>query len=840
MPALNDYSPLESFLLFKSLERYGTDPPAFEKIAELLQNNALLENQSRALPNDSRLTATSLRGLFDELVRSESADTGSVGVVANSNGILAAAESTQPSKKRKLQSRSPTPVHELLGSPKRLPQLVARLYHRYVESIVRSIREDEQKYESLQRKTKDDQGQHEDSVGGERGPSINTKTASSGFSKGSSAGDQSTESISFHPPFSITISGNAEGDVRVSRSAHDRKAQQAPGHLPATPKDSSKQVGDVPVDLAEGKNSWPNQVQNTQQSQGAQASSSRGPLSQADVKPIKELTSRGQTTSSVSNIFNKRKKHLEMTADHVFEKQRYTSPYQPTPAVSIPQPDPTLGDVSRSSIPAYLRTTTPAASPKHSTSAADLTSGPQIRQGPASPLTPAGIVQHTQASGLRSRHNTRPSPLQTSASSTRWKQSPQTRPRYSRGSPEPGEVSPLSDGGQAHTPLSWSSNQKDSTGSDSRKDLRKGEVADTPIDYRSKGSIKNQNTMSTKIVGSVSSSMAPRSSRGATRSQSANSHTSFEGDSNIGKNVKYEDPPTPLGLDVDRDFDTGEDTPSNTKGRRSGRGRRTALRGLESAFEGIRGPETTPKVPSDRPGPNYVYCPKNFSRTTAPILNVISGHRIANLFANPVKERDAPGYKDLIYRPQDLKSIKSAITAGGRAAVALAGSAATPTEGVDSPNPGSSTPKGGGAWLPATSDIVPPRGIVNSAQLEKEIMRVFANAVMFNPDPQRGFGPAFEQGAEDGDVEAGEDVPPNHYEEVEGGMVKDTRDMFNAVEQSITSWRAVEGVSVKPNAERGAEHEHLEDETDDAAGLGDRESNADDGGPPTIKRRRRA
>jgi hypothetical protein len=519
--------------------------------------------------------------------------------------------------------------------------------------------------------------------------------------------------------------------------------------------------------------------------------------------------------------------------------QRYTSPYQPTPSASIQQPD-AYGDVSRSSVPAYLRTTTAAASPKSGTAATDRPTSQQTRPDPASPLTPAVIIPLTQASSLRSRPGTRPSPLQTSASSTRWKQSPQTKPRYSRGSPEPGEVSPLSDGGESHTPLSWSSNQKDSTGSEHRKDLRKREIDSTPIDYRSKGASKNRNAASTKLGGSVSSSVAPRSSRGATRSQSANSHTSFEGDFTLGKNVKHEDPPTPLGLDVDRDFDTGEDPPSNIKGRRPGRGRRTTLRSQESAFDGNTGRATTPKLASDRPGPNFVYCPKNFSRTTAPILNVISGHRIANLFANPVKERDAPGYKDLIYRPQDLKSIKSAITAGGRAAIALAGSAATPTEGVDSPNPGSSTPKGGGVWLPASADIVPPRGIVNSAQLEKEIMRVFANAVMFNPDPQRGFGPAFEQDEEEGDVEVEDDLPPNHYEEVEGGMVKDTREMFNAVEPSVTSWRAVEGVSVKPNAERGAEHEHLEDETDDAAGPGDRESNADDGGPPTVKRRRRA
>ena len=41
-----------------------------------------------------------------------------------------------------------------------------------------------------------------------------------------------------------------------------------------------------------------------------------------------------------------------------------------------------------------------------------------------------------------------------------------------------------------------------------------------------------------------------------------------------------------------------------------------------------------------------------------------------------------------------------------------------------------------------TSDLVPPKAIVNSTQLEKELMRTFANAIMFNPLPssERGYG----------------------------------------------------------------------------------------------------
>lgn len=130
-------------------------------------------------------------------------------------------------------------------------------------------------------------------------------------------------------------------------------------------------------------------------------------------------------------------------------------------------------------------------------------------------------------------------------------------------------------------------------------------------------------------------------------------------------------------------------------------------------------------------------------------MNDISSHKLAAMFAKPLTERDAPGYKSLILRPQDLKSIKSAIGAGGRAFVAAADNAGA----VESGSPGSGTPagvqwaggsaKGASAWVPATPDVQPPKGIVNSGQLVKELMRMFANAVMFNPDPKRGVGPAF-------------------------------------------------------------------------------------------------
>jgi hypothetical protein len=140
-------------------------------------------------------------------------------------------------------------------------------------------------------------------------------------------------------------------------------------------------------------------------------------------------------------------------------------------------------------------------------------------------------------------------------------------------------------------------------------------------------------------------------------------------------------------------------------------------------------------------------------------MNDITSHKHASYFAGPVRDKDASGYSEIIKHPQHLKAIRSAITAGTRAVAA-----ATAT---DSP---SATPTGSSAKaiadgstaveLERSEELMPPKAIVNGVQLEKEVYRMFANAVMFNP---------------------GED-----------GLVADTREMFEDVEAKIREWRGVE------------------------------------------------
>ncbi|OJJ47138.1 hypothetical protein ASPZODRAFT_151687 [Penicilliopsis zonata CBS 506.65] len=202
---------------------------------------------------------------------------------------------------------------------------------------------------------------------------------------------------------------------------------------------------------------------------------------------------------------------------------------------------------------------------------------------------------------------------------------------------------------------------------------------------------------------------------------------------------------------------------------------------------------------------SYVLCTRNFPRTGAPIMNDVTMHKHASIFAKPLAERDAPGYRDLIYRPQDLKSIKSAIHQGSRAMAAATEAASTPADG-ESPTPttalatgstggpatltpgtGSTPLKNAVLMLQKTEEVIPPRGIVNSAQLEKELIRMFANAVMFNPIPQRGFGPAFPMIRDRTGLD-GSDA----RDDAACGIIKDTREMFDDVEQAVTRWRAAE------------------------------------------------
>ncbi|EKD12712.1 WD domain containing protein [Drepanopeziza brunnea f. sp. 'multigermtubi' MB_m1] len=312
-------------------------------------------------------------------------------------------------------------------------------------------------------------------------------------------------------------------------------------------------------------------------------------------------------------------------------------------------------------------------------------------------------------------------------------------------------------------------------------------------------------------AGSVASSVMA----GSPRSQSVMSHgdeLSLDNET-LHRAVKQE-VATPVGIEDIADTTADEQPPPPS---RSGPSPRQALKRKRASSISLPPIEVRPSVP-----PTHVLWTRAFPNISKSALESIAGHRNASTFAAPVKVKDAPGYKEIILRPQDLTSIRKAISAGHRAATAAAPD--------DLPANASS------AWLEITEDLIPPKGIINYAQLEKELMRMFANAIMFNLDPGRGLARHFQSiGKGRGDVIG--------YEIDEDGVVKDTKAMFFDVEKTVGALRSAERRSeeMRENSmlrAQAVDENMQDDDADEPAGEG--ETTTGVGNTGTIKRRRKA
>ena len=410
----------------------------------------------------------------------------------------------------------------------------------------------------------------------------------------------------------------------------------------------------------------------------------------------------------------------------------------------------------------------------------------------------------------------KPSPINTSVTATKWKKLDLPGPVSNPGSPtrpRPEEISPISE--RAPSPIPEFLDHQEKT-------------PKTPRGKNTRGSYMRgrRGKRSGARAGSVASSSVTGSMQPRTRSHSLISHAdelSMDNNASSGTRIKPEPPATPI---IDEDTEITETT-ADEGSSKPARYRREKIRGFELGSTvgrvGIQrkrdgAQESYPArsgLASNTPNknPNFILGSRNFPRTSATIMNDISAHKLASMFAKPLTEREAPGYKDLIYRPQDLKSIKSAIIAGSKALVVAADTTGAGTTS-SSAQMGPGTPNSKSAstvWVPATADVMPPKGIVNSAQLEKELMRMFANAVMFNRDPKRGVGPKFRDSQRsrrgrsktnggntrlaakrEEEIEEQDTDEDDDEEEDEGGVVRDTREMFEAVEKSVADWRAAE------------------------------------------------
>ncbi|TQS36767.1 hypothetical protein Golomagni_02774 [Golovinomyces magnicellulatus] len=193
----------------------------------------------------------------------------------------------------------------------------------------------------------------------------------------------------------------------------------------------------------------------------------------------------------------------------------------------------------------------------------------------------------------------------------------------------------------------------------------------------------------------------------------------------------------------------------------------------------------------------------------------ISAQALQDILTDKNAKKDAPGYRKIILRPQDLKSIRSAITAGHRAALAAA--------------PDDLSPNTTSLWLPISEDLIPPKGIINYAQLEKELMRMFANAIMFNADPRRGLSPSWREASERNKEEA------FGYSFDEDSVVKGTRDMYAAVEKKVSDLRSVERRNEKSWSIKAVKDQN-DDKTEDSVTYQENQSGTGEG---LAKKRRK-
>ncbi|POR37784.1 Mitogen-activated protein kinase-binding protein 1 [Tolypocladium paradoxum] len=226
--------------------------------------------------------------------------------------------------------------------------------------------------------------------------------------------------------------------------------------------------------------------------------------------------------------------------------------------------------------------------------------------------------------------------------------------------------------------------------------------------------------------------------------------------------------------------------------------------------------ETPPEPPAT---PSHVLWTRGFTKVSSSALDQISSHRDANMFATGVREKDAPNYRQIVLQPQDITSIRSAIKQGNKAAIQAASS-------LPGGDPGTAS-----VWVPLSEDLIPPKGIINSAQLERELVHMFCNAIMYNPDPDRGLGATFMRRSQDEE----EEIVGYHVDE--NGVVKNTRSMFVEVEKLLGDLRSAEKERGMPplSATRQASVATPADDTAE-----DEDELAGDGGTAAgiVKRRR--
>lgn len=869
------YTPLECLLLFQSLVAYGTEDQDFTRISDLLTNNSLIKDGPTY--DAQRLSSDELRHLYLQLLRDELR-------AEDQDGHEDGGQTT--SKKRKLQSPPLPSFKDAQEYKDKLPLLVDRLYARYRDYMVKAIQEDERRYAEVQgeigeieRGDWDERILKEDQALANKNPLVpaeELRPKTNGAppeplpqeALAAPFIEESLPEASKEPvPTQATAPPNLEVQAELPTTTVVASNQEAPLLSPRILE--PPRIGNEPPAL-----NPPRAANNGPHGPAPQPGPPQQPGTWQWAQPLYGPPAQVPSfqAGSYSSSNPPQYPPQGFSAPH---RGSFSSPHAvpPSPHVSSPpihQQHPVLLQ------PPNVIGRSPATPGMPPLDALADVAGQQFRAPSMSPM----VQQHVPHPSFQPSYTpqqrappTNPPP--------QWDQQYMSHPygpppqyQYSTPrpmfAPHPDLIQPENkqytspyNGSQAprppfaaqnqtprtrpslpHTPLSES--LATMTGSGTRWTPRvagtisRSDIAispppmeplspilrpkDTPATLNKSGKKqsgkkqvkKSDQTRPSKApkrgtqqtrAGSTASSVIA----GSYRSQSVMSHADEDElslDNDVPSRLVKEEVATPLGVDDAGDTTADESSTIPRMPSRSGPSPRLPTKRKRASSIPFEARSTGP--------PGHIMWTKAFPKISASALESISGHRNASTFAAPVKERDAPGYGHLILRPQDLKSIRGAINQGHRAATAAV--------------PEDVNPNASHVWLPISEDLIPPKGIINYAQLEKELMRMFANAVMFNADPDRGFGKRWQGiGKGKGDILG--------YEIDEDGVVKDTRAMFADVEKVVGSLRSAERRSEEMRESSMARGAGDDDEVDELAGDG--ESHASNTGS-MAKRRRKA
>jgi hypothetical protein len=816
--SVSAYTTLESLLIFQSLKSYGVTQNAFSKTSELLKANPDVTAHKFFQPG--RLSPDALRSFYLERLRRE--------IELEQSGDSDAQHGENPRKRKATMPTLPT-VQESLKYDYLMPKLVEKLYWTWRTEVVNQIRAEEEHLDRLQREIQgiergDWDEQLRDRVNGKtssRSPSVTKKSPHAAQSPLPQAaaqnGARGSDGLQQTPQQGQAVAGAPKTSPRkkkdqrptagasqpIAASPGPHSSQQPPPHFqqppppnaayngPPHPQHSPFPPGQQPLQPSpqqgharphpQSPASGPpgQQYQQPLQPYGPNGVPQYGPPGgPQQFPPNQRYPQQGPQSPSV---------HTSQQKNNYFPHP--APPAHPPPHANHPPP-PQAGfmlppfQVSPQNPSHVHHPPASAPYPQVSTPINKRSASQQHHQTPGSnrpgvpPMHP-GVIQARQSfsTPMSSRSHSAMSTPQSAKS--RWKQQPPGTPGGLPGTPRP-----VPEAIDDYVPLS-ASKQSPAKPKSGRKPRGKGKAKEKEVDEKVAPDAETQPetplpTSSLEVPapdsstrqgrsrrkapakrgrpGSVASSRAGGSVRDRSRSRSILSHTETiaDTDSQTGHRIKTE---RRGSLDDGLDEEP-INTPSQMTTRRRGAAPTTApssTRRKRNAREAsLAESEETPGTPS----PNRtVIAYRNFHRTCGVILDEITSHKHASMFAEAVKAKKAEGYYDIVKRPTDLSAIKKALANGAKYVNSVA---ETPI----------GSPGGAGATieLPISNDVVPPKAIVNPAQLEKELMRMFVNAMMFNP---------------------GEET-----------VVTDAREMFESVQRSVSSWRNVHG--------RGSGREHGE------------------------------